>query len=201
MSLFKHQPEGNESRADLRDLPIGQLPYASGSREGHDVVSDSASSIMRASMDTSSDAHSHFNRSRSASDAPSIALSLSPSTPSRQPSDYSNEAALLDGAITPPHIIGHRSTHSSPSLAPPSPVAAQAGRSRSSTLRSIFTRNGSSSFLPLSSSPGSGRSPYGQGDASVASASSVSIRSTASIGAPLPHTLGEWSLPLCVAPC
>ncbi|ORY87492.1 hypothetical protein BCR35DRAFT_317739 [Leucosporidium creatinivorum] len=139
-------------------------------------------------MDASSTTDLNYGRSRSASDARSLNHSLFayPSTPPRHSSDLTNDPST---SFSRPGT--HRSTHSSPALSPPSPPTT--GRARSSTLRSIFTRNGSSSML--SSSPGavsgSGRSPYGQGNGStarLASASSASI-SSQSISAPLQHTL------------
>lgn len=200
MSLFKAQ-SNNESRADLRDLTEG-LPYGS----PDNLASDSASSLVRPSFDASSDAH--YGRSRSASDARSLAPSITTSlylshTPPRPSSGLYSEEGTPEGSNTPARPSGHRASNSSPGLAPVAPPPP--GRARSSTLRSILTRNGSSTLL--SSSPGSNsRSPYGQGYGSsstsrLASSSSASI-SSQSISAPLQHTLGEsramfWGRYLC----
>lgn len=97
---------------------------------------------------------------------------------------------------------------------PMSSSASTGGRSRSSTLRSIFARAASDSSSAIADtgtgSPGSlaagdaGRSPYGMGStARLASQSSSSIRSvnSQSISPPLQHTLGRldaW-LTKCVA--
>ncbi|KAM0748567.1 hypothetical protein T439DRAFT_316439 [Meredithblackwellia eburnea MCA 4105] len=106
----------------------------------------------------------------------SLSASGSPRSSSRLSYSTTNlELAAQTGSVTPPR---------------PSQT-----RSRASTLRSIFARNGSSTFLSADAGITAGRSPYGQtggsGNASrstarLASGSSVSL---ASISAPLQHTL------------
>jgi len=223
--LFKHQDE-NESRLDLTDIvPFRHSePDAMESTDSllrlanndntrysfddplRDSIDDYRPSIDEASSSGHSGAHLVIGRGRSVSDAgPSIGTRLNATT-----SNFFGGHALTQSsslaparlgtetlAPTPPrNSSGHRHAASTPNaLLPPQPAA---NRSRSSTLRSIFTRNGSSASLSLNPGAGgpTGISPYGQAGGSLtrlATGSSASVASL-SIGAPIAHSAGKLVL-------
>lgn len=140
------------------------------------------------------------NRGRSASDVGPRPSGSGPSRPAlhflggQSLSVTSTMSGVLpsEEVLSTPPRSGHRSSASTPNaLAPPPPAAT---RSRSSTLRSLFVRNGSNLSLSPGAGGPTGRSPYGQTGASgsnirLANASSTSV-SSMSIGAPIAHSAG-----------
>ncbi|KAK4702168.1 hypothetical protein P7C70_g4059, partial [Phenoliferia sp. Uapishka_3] len=218
MTLFKHRPSF-DSTVDLLYHGEGEDPEDGSDTEEGENLRDSTS-MMRPSMDTTSSflhadddaTTSSFihGRGRSSSDAPSTRSGLYPTTsilataidlPERPPSPPTSQflSPLQPTASTSTSRFFHRPTQSASAAASSTSINTLGGdsllppgRARASTLRSIFTRNGSSTFLPRNGSstflprnssssflpsalggdpigPGAGRSPYGQGFAATRS--------------------------------
>lgn len=203
MTLFKHRPS-----MDSR-MSIDMIQY---DNEASDSEGEAAS-LTRPSMDSSTYLPSTTGRSRSASDAPSTSTSEYRS-PLAYPDRVATAIDIVPGVealasssstfLSPtgtPSSPGHPMSQSTSNIAGLSPPARPAvGRSRASTLRSIFSSS------PLSGESGAdvGRSPYGQGFSGSRSTTRLAGSSTLSvaslnIGSPLTHTLGTCSFVLSLA--
>lgn len=178
----------------------GSIDYDS-ENEDEDDEDEEGEEREERDLDGPSDSTSSLNRLSSEG-----RTSLSTSSPLQIPTILSHSIIISNDEETETESIIHTPTNSIPMFrhqtsnsissqtSPPSSPLQEVntnlvgvGRTRASTLRSIFNRNNSSSgSLPLSI--GGGRSPYGQGTSLPRNASSTSI-SSLNISSPIPNTL------------
>lgn len=190
MTLWKHA----DSRVDYNDSDDEEDDDDEEEEDGNYVASDSTSSFQRPSTDSRPPLTSSIS-------APlPIQITLANIVPIL-PVEETESIHTPTGSIQSIPILRHHASYSvsSQNSIPSSPIQDMGivgvGRTRASTLRSIFNRNNSSSgSLPLSG----GRSPYGQGGSSLPRNASSTNISSLNISAPIPHTLGkQCSLVTC----